>query len=579
VFLVLFYRFFSIQIIGGEEYTIKSDMNRIRERILTPIRGQFYDRNRVLLVDNVPAYSISVIPYELKNKEFLYSFVEENFPEELDNVKEKLQSATAYRPVKILHVDLHGLALFEENKLEMPGVFSQIEPQRDYPSGINASHFFGYIKEIDEDEIESFGTDYYRSGDIIGKDGLEKQYESYLKGEKGIKYIEVDALGQEMGEIITNNSANSDPGNNLILTFDRDLQIAAEQALEGKRGAVIALDPNTGEILTAVSKPDYDPFFMNRRLTPEEWNSVLNDTTNPLSNRATQGFFPPGSTFKLVAAIAVLNDSIITPDYRYYCNGVYQVGRRPYHCHNLGGHGNLNMIEAIEQSCNVYFYNLAFKHLDIDVWSKYGKLFKFGESSGLDTPEERSGILPDRKFLDERYLEGWTKGNVVNQIIGQGDVITTPLQMARFAGIIATKGKITTPHFLKAVYNTRTDSLVYEYEIKTEQIDIIRDEVWNTVRQGMHDVVHGERGTARRVRRAGVLVGGKTGTAQNAGEDHAWFIGFAPFDDPEIAICTFVENGGGGGANAAPVATDVLKRFFDLKKEREKVILSAEIDK
>ncbi|MFC1564077.1 penicillin-binding protein 2 [candidate division KSB1 bacterium] len=585
VFIVLFYRFFSIQIIGSEEYAIKSDMNRIRERILTPIRGQIYDRNNILLVDNVPAYSISVIPYELKNKEILYSFIGDHFPEELENVKQKLSDATEYRPVKILRVDLNGLALFEENKLEMPGIFSQIEPQRDYPSGISASHFFGYIKEIDEDEIGILGKDYYRSGDIIGKDGLEKQYENYLRGEKGLMYLEVDALGQEMGEIITNNSTNSVPGKNLILTFDRDLQATAEQALEGKRGAIIALDPNTGEILTAVSKPDYEPFFMNKRLTPEEWNAMLQDTTDPLANRATQGFFPPGSTFKLVAAIAALNDSIITPDKRYYCPGYTTIGTRVARCHRASGHGNLNLIEAIEQSCNVYFYNLAKNDIDIDVWSKYAKMFKFGEKTGLDTPEEKSGVLPDRAFLDEHFGKGqWTKGYEVNQVIGQGDVITTPLQMARFVGIIATKGKIVTPHFLKSVHDVQTDSMIYEYNIETEQIEIIREDVWNTVRQGMYDVVHGDGGTAKRVRAVGVPVGGKTGTAQTGTEqikreDHAWFIAFAPFDDPEIAICVFVENGGGGSANAAPVATAVLKKYFDLKKERQKVILSADIEK
>jgi len=575
-FIILLYRFFSVQIIGQELYFLRSEENRIRPVTVYPIRGLMYDRNGKLIVDNIPAYSISVIPYEVKaNKEF-NSFISTHFPEESTSIEKKIKQArTQYQVTKIMQVDYDKLTIFEENLADLPGVMTQIEPQRSYPSGVRMSHFLGYIKEIAEAEIQSMGNDYYHAGDIIGKKGIERQYEHILRGQKGNKYLEVNALGQVEREIITENTTPAKPGNSLILTIDLELQQLAEELLIGHNGAIIALNPQNGEIYIATSKPDYDPSLMSGRMTNEEANSIYNDVNHPLFNRATQSVFPPGSTFKLIGVIAALNDSILTPSKEYTCTGSHRVGRMPKYCWNRGGHGTLNMIEAIEQSCNVYFYNLS-RELDIDRWSYYASIFGFGNKSGIDIPEENSGVLPDSKLMDEKEGVGkWHPiGTIVNLIIGQGELLTTPLQMARFAAAIGTRGKLVQPHFLKYVIDSYSDSVVYVPDYEVTQIEEIRDDVWDVVREGMRLVINGERGTARSVRMKDVVVSGKTGTAQNPhGEDHAWFIAYADSENPTIAIAVFVENGGGGSRTAAPIASKILRKYFELQKQRGTIMV------
>ncbi len=581
IFLIIISRFLYVQILGGEAHSLQSESNRTREVEVVPSRGRIYDRNGKLLVDNIPAYSVFVIPYELKNDELLLSIIRELFPHEEVNIKTKLQNAsTRYQPVKILTVDHSKLTYFVENRSDLPGVISQDEPQRYYPSGIRAPHFLGYIKEINKEEIRGLEGDYYNSGDVIGKMGLEKQYEHLLRGQKGFKYLEVDVLGREVREIQTPNTVEPVPGNNLILTLDRDLQYKSEELLGDSLGAIIALNPFNGEIYAAVSKPDYEPFFMSSHFTQEEYNILLNDLGSPLYNRVTQSMYPPGSTYKLVGAIAALNDNIISPEQTFVCNGSFRIGRKVHYCWRKGSHGKLNLFQAIEQSCNVYFYNVSQK-LTLAQWAHYGKLLQFGENTGLDFPEENPGILPVKEYMDEKYKDvGWIeKGQMINLIIGQGDLLVTPLQMVKFTAAIATKGKMIQPHFLKMSVNSETDSTLFVLSDKTSYMDTIRDEVWEVIRQGMHGVVNGEKGTARTVRQRNVLVAGKTGTAQNIhGQDHAWFIGYAPEVDPVIALAVFVENGGGGGRIAAPIAREIFKEFFRLQNLQQESLLSSKMN-
>ena len=294
-FLVILGRFFYIQILGSEEHYVRSEANRTRPVEEIPTRGLMFDRNNILLVDNIPAYSLSVFPYELKNEEYLFGLISSKFPDRLNNVKEKIKNAkTRYQPVKILSgLDHSDIAYFVENRLSLPGVMSQVEPQRSYPSGIKAPHFFGYIKEIDEDEIEDFGSFYYKSGDLVGKQGLEKYYEEFLRGDKGYKFLEVDALGREVGEIQTVNTTLPVPGKNLVLTLDRELQKLSEDLLGDSLGAIVVINPQNGEIYAAASKPDYEPDFMSTRFTQKEYNMLLNDPRAPFYNRVAQSVFPP----------------------------------------------------------------------------------------------------------------------------------------------------------------------------------------------------------------------------------------------------------------------------------------------
>jgi len=570
-FLIIGYRFFTVQITGREEYYLRSEENRIRPVTEYPIRGLMYDRNMNLLVDNVPAYSILVIPYELKDKAKFQTFISDYFPEKSVDVTRRIRNAkTRYQATKIIQVNYDDLTIFEENIADLPGVMTQIDPQRYYPSTIRASHFLGYIKEIDEYEIKSIGEDFYQPGDIIGKKGIERQYEKFLRGEKGYKFLEVNALGQVIGEIITDNTTASVNGQNLVLTLDIELQQLAEELLSEKNGAVIALNPQNGEIYIAVSKPDYDPLLMSGQLTREQANELYNNPNTPLFNRATQSVFPPGSTFKIIGVITALNDSVLSPEKEYTCSGSYRLGRAIKSCWNKDGHGTLNMVEAIEQSCNVYFYNLS-RELTINQWAKYAEIFGFGINTGIDIPEENPGILPTSKFMDKKIGKNmWHPvGTMVNLIIGQGELLVTPLQMARFAAIIGTKGKVAQPHFLKYVVDSYTDSITVNPVFEQSFIENIRNDVWDVVREGMRRVVNGEKGTARSVRMNDIIVSGKTGTSENPhGEDHAWFIGYAPEEEPTIAIAVFVENGGGGGRVAAPIAGRIIREYFELLKNR-----------
>ena len=580
IFVVILGRFFYIQILGSEEHYLRSEANRTRQIQIVPTRGLIYDRNHVLIVDNVPAYAVSVIPYELENKDRLFQLISENFNSEYQNVQKKLEiAATRYQPVKILRTDHAGLTYFEENRFDLPGVISQDEPQRYYPSDIRASHILGYIKEIDENEFEEFGKKYYKSGDIVGKKGIERYYEDLLRGERGYKFMEVDAYGREVSEIITPNTRPPVPGNDLILTLDKDLQKLSEDLLGDSLGAIVVLNPQNGEIYAAVSRPDIDPIFMSSHFTQEEFDLLLNDPDKPLYNRVSQGMSPPGSTFKIIGALAALNENILSADQTYTCNGYFRLGNKVHECWKKEGHGTLNMVEAIEQSCNVYFYNLS-QEIDLDIWLRYSRLFEFGKYTGLDLPAEENnkGNLPTREYLDVKYKYDWTeKGQMAIMIIGQGDILVTPVQMARFAAAIGTKGKLIQPHFLKAAVDSRTDSVIYQPEAVEKQITEISDEAWEVVRMGMHNVVNGENGTAKSVRHSEISIAGKTGTAENPhGQDHAWFIGYAPEDNPTIALAVFVENGGGGARVAAPIAREIFKKYFDLQKIRNQKFISTQ---
>ena len=569
LFFVLTYKFFSLQILENEIYFSRSEQNRIREVIVKPTRGLIYNRNGELIVDNRPAFSIYMIPYEVTRSESIIPFFVRNNFIELDVIKEKIKKARmVFNPVKLVgQIDFRGLSIIEENKLDLPGIVYQSEPKRFYPLKSRATHLLGHIGEINEREIDLLGKDIYEPGDIIGIGGIERQYENILYGKKGYKYIQVDVHGREVESTLLAERRNIPPvpGKNLYLTIDHTLQQYGEELLKELKGSVILLDARNGEVLTMVSKPDYDPHFFSRNFTPEEWKKLSEDPSHILINRATVGEYPAGSTFKIISAIAALNEQLIKPTWARTCLGSFRLGRRSFDCFRHTVHGKLNLFQAIERSCNVYFYQLGLL-VGIDNWSKYAKIFKFGDKTGIDLPEEKSGNVPTKEYMDKVYGEKqWGKGHMVNMAIGQGDLLVTTLQMAVFAMTLGNEGIRYDPHLVKYYEGHETNEKVY-IKAKADTVSEVSESVYKVIKQGMYLVVNGEKGTGRACKLYGIDVAGKTGTAENPhGKDHAWFIGYAPVNNPEVAVCVMLENGGVGGSVAAPIARKILKKYFDSK--------------
>ncbi len=565
VFAVLVLRFGYLQIISWDRYFRVSERNRIREVVLEPERGLIYDRHGEILVDNRPSYSVSVVPYEFLKADSVVALVAEIIGMSPEQVRRKVRKSRVgnFTPVKVRRaIDFATLSRIEEHRLDLPGVFYNIESTRSYPAGIRAPHMFGYLGEITAEELEQRREQGYRMGDVIGKKGLELQYERFLRGEAGVKYLEVDALGREVRELTELAHRPARPGHAIYLSIDATLQRYLEQQMEGKRGAAVVLDPRNGEILALVSKPDYDPALFSKPISPEVWQSLLNDPGKPLFSRSFQSVYPPGSTFKLVLAAAGLETNRVDLTAKVNCVGTYRLGTRNFDCWKKGGHGPVDFYDAIEQSCNVYFYTLGLK-VGLDDWAAFARRFGFGRRTGIDLPNETPGLVPDRTYFDAKYgKRGWTRGLLLNLSVGQGDLLVTPLQMAYLAMLVGNEGVGYQPHLVKEIVNRATGEVV-EPEVQTYRVEGVSKQSYSRIKEGMARVVQGEHGTAKAARLPGVEVCGKTGTAQNPhGEDHAWFIGFAPRENPIIALAILVENGGSGGAVAAPLAGGVLRLRF-----------------
>jgi penicillin-binding protein 2 len=393
----------------------------------------------------------------------------------------------------------------------------------------------------------------------------------------------VDALGRVVRDLSASDSKfftprEPEPGTDLLLGLDAALQSMLESEMAGRRGGAIVINCKNGEVLALVSKPDYDPDLFSKPLSPQEWSRLSNDPDKPLYDRMVQSTYAPGSTFKLVLVIAGLETGLIDPNERVFCPGYFRLGNRSFGCWRQGGHGTVNLLQAIEQSCDVYFYRMGLK-VGLENWSKYAKLFNFGKLTGIDLVGERGGLVPDQEYLDQRYGRGrWSKGLMLNLAIGQGELLTTPLQMACFAMAIANEGHSFRPRIKRSTYDPENPKEQVVAEPDTVPIPGIRPESYAMAKRGMYMVVNSPTGTAKSARVPGVISAGKTGTAQNPhGETHAWYIGFAPFEDPQIAYCIFLEHGGGGGANAAPFARKIIALLYEKQKlvsQPEKVKLS-----
>lgn len=561
VFLLLTARLVQLQVVYKDLYGKKSEENSVRPIMHEPIRGYIFDRKGRLVVDNRPSYTITITPTEFDpgTVDELAAVLVLDPQFIVDRVK-KGRDHNRFAPVKIKRdVDFATLSYVEENRHRFPGVDFEIESKRYYPTKAKAPHLFGYTKEISERQLAESG-DYYRQGDIMGAAGIEAAYEKHLRGEKGVEFITVNAKGQILGAY---NNGHNDilprEGDDLLLTLDSDLQVFAESLLTDKHGAIIAIDPNDGGILAFASKPDFDPMLFSGVMPPEVWNALNSDPRKPLFNRGTLTRYPPGSTFKMVLAAAALQEGIITTQYRINCTGAFRFGNRIFK--DLHVHGSTNVHEAIQKSCNVFFYTVMMK-TGLHTWERYAREFGFGGVTAVDIQEENPGLVPSEEYYDRVYGKGkWTQGYLVNLGIGQGEVGVSPIQTACYAMVVANKGTLYQPHAVASI-RRKTPEPALPLSFNARTLDI-RNTVWNVLREGMYRVVNLPEGTGGAARVPGVTVAGKTGTAENPhGKDHAWFIGFAPYENPTIAVCIMVENAGFGGAIAAPIAGLCIEKYL-----------------
>jgi penicillin-binding protein 2 len=552
-----------MQILNQTSYQDKATDNSIKSIEQIPLRGVFYDRNSNLLVNNFPAYTLRITPADYDNK--LNRIIETILEVDsgyVSNILYQYKNFSKYLPIKIKRgIGFDVVAWIEENSLNLPGVDYIVEMRRGYPGGINGSHIFGYLKEITQKQLKK-ENEYYRQGDNIGNTGVEKTYEKQLRGTKGNKFVIVNSRRKVIDAF--NSGAEDIPavkGNYLILSIEANAQRVAEEEFIEKKGGLVAIDPSTGDILALVSAPEFDLNEFSY-ITPKDYLKTLyNDPGKPLFNRATTSIQSPGSTYKILSAIAALDMGIITTSTTFFCSGGITFGRF-FKCH--GVHGKVNVITAIEKSCNSFFYQLILK-IGIDNWAKYSRQFGFNSITGIDIGEENAGLIPDAEYYKKRYGPKWPRSIMLSLSIGQGEVSVTPLQLAQYTALIANNGKGFQPHLVKGFVDESNNEVV-DFEYK--KIDVgIDQRIFDVVKEGMFLVVNGK-GTATHLRWGEYEISGKTGTAQNPhGEDHAWFIAFAPFDNPKIAIAVLVENVGFGGTHAAPIAKKVIEAYLNSLKD------------
>jgi penicillin-binding protein 2 len=555
---LLLFRLTDLQFVRYESFRSTAEKNSIRQQPKSPLRGHIYDREGKLIVENNPSYTLTITPFEFHwhTLPLLVRFF--NVDTNLVRYRVTRAGVSSFEPVKILpNLSFAQLSLLEENRTILPGVGFLIESNRRYNLDARMAHLLGYTKEISPALLKLLG-EYYQPGDMVGFNGIEAYYEDILRGQKGFGYHTVNAMGKVVESFEHGRSdIPAREGTDIYLTIDQQLQRYGERLMRGRRGAIVAIDPRNGEILAFVSAPDYDLNDLSGKITPEVWSSLIGNPAKPMYNRCSMAAYPPGSTFKMLVALAALQEGIITPDTKIHCPGSYPLAGKDFGCH--GAHGNIGVIPALEHSCNVFFYKLIFK-LGFENLQKYGAMFHFGRLTGIDISNESEGTLPSEEYYNKRYGTRWNIGYLVNLGIGQGEVNTTPLQMAAFTATLANGGTYYRPHAVRKLrdrYRNETRDL----PVQSERLPISR-EAMSIIQRGMLRVVHGS-GTGYAARVSGVRVAGKTGTAQNPpNPDHAWFVGYAPFEEPTIAVSVIVENGGFGGTTAAPIAAAMIRQYL-----------------
>lgn len=576
-------RMFWLQIMNHDYYITRSDDNRMRVLTVPPVRGLIHDRNGVVLAENLPAYRLEVVPEQAQDiettLETLATLVTLN-EADIERFHERRKRTPKYMGVPLrLRLSEDELARFEVNRHLLPGVDVRAALSRHYPLGEAGSHVIGYVGSITEEEVKRLDPSRYQGTLSIGKVGVEKSHQDALHGKPGYKIIETNAKGRPLRELEYKRPL---PGQNLHLTLDASLQVSAYNALHGVEGAVVALNPKTGGLLAMVSRPGFKPGLFVHGIDHASYKALNEDPNRPLYNRALQGQYPPGSTVKPMMALAGLQYGINTPSTSRYCPGYFRLGnaKRRYRCWKRHGHGSMNLLHAVMQSCDIYFYDLAVE-LGVDRIHDFASQFGLGKPTGIDLPREKSGVLPSKAWKKKYFNQVWYPGETVSVGIGQGYMTTTPMQLAQMTSNIARRGEVMRPHILKRMENIISGEEKLVEPVMETRIQLADPIYWQKAIDAMHAVVHHPRGTAKRISiDIDYEIAGKTGTSQvialsqddkvapkneelpKEARDHALFIAFAPVEDPEIVVAVLVEHGGSGSGAAAPVARKVLDAYL-----------------
>ncbi len=602
-FFLLSLRLFYLQLYRGQLYREFSEKNSLRKENIPAPRGQIFDREQRLLVDNRLQLDVVITPQFVKDLPAVLAKIsaisDETFEKLYERYRSKLQGVFKFQPISLLENASWDIVVkVESSKQQLPGVEVIPRIRRTYLHKQVGSHLFGYLSEVSKKDLENYERDGIRSyslGDWVGRSGLEKHWEKHLRGTEGAQYVEVDAHGHRISSLGEEKTILHDlpptedpsPGSNVFLTIDEDLQLAAAEAMRGKMGAAVAIDPRTGEILTMISQPSFDPTDMSEK-GPEMWQSIVKNPYSPLRNKTLQDHFPAGSTFKVFTALAALEAGIVTPTTTVKCPGFYKFGNRLYNCHKKEGHGPVDLHSAIAGSCDVYFYHIA-SRLGINAISKMGMNFGLGSRTGIELGNEVPGLMPTEEWKLSNLKQEWTPGETLSASIGQGYNLVTPLQLAVAYSTMVNGGNLYKPYVISKIENIQGEvikrfqpELISNYKINPDHLSRIKD--------ALHDVANGPNGTATAfLKTPQKLISGKSGTAQviSMSRDdlfkpcqnlpfekrhHAWFVGYAPKENPEIVVSVLGMHECGGSRNASPVVKAVIEKWWAKKQTREQIL-------
>ncbi len=595
-FVLLLSRLVFLQILQGDKMRRYSEENRIKRVLIPAPRGMIFDRNKTLLVDNRPAFDLEITPQYLKEsgrkKESIkrLSILVNMSVKKIRAKLKKARGQPTFLPVKIKKdLSRDEVAKIETWRIAMPGVTVAMEIQRTNVYGDVASHLLGYIAKVTKRELPRLNKEErkYGMGDTVGKSGIEKEFESTLKGSEGYELVEVDALGRRMRKQKNETSSiigqrpehPAKPGNNLTLTIDQDLQIAAKEAFGDVAGGLVAMNPKTGEILAMISRPSYDPTVFSRGISSELWKNLLDNPGRPLRDKTIQDHYPPGSVFKPITAITGLQEGVITPSTKHLCTGSMRVGNRRYHCHRRGGHGEVSLARAIELSCDIYFYKVALKLKSVDQIAKWAKLFGLGEKTKIRLPREVPGLIPTQKWKEKRFGKPWTRGESLSVAIGQSFVLGTVLQITNAYSAIVNGGNLYHPYFVRSI-KSFDGKIIEEFQSKLVRKIDVNPSFLDVIKKGLYLVMNSPTGTGYWRRIPGAQMGGKTGTAQvirlsadkiyqkckkmkYQHRHHALFTGIAPMNDPSIVVSIIAEHQCAGSSGAAPIAIAVIHKYLE----------------
>lgn len=582
VFALLLARLWYLQVIRGEDFAELSERNRTRYIPIAPPRGPMFDRNGELLVENRPAFGISVLRGEIDDQAALLRRLSELTTIPVEDFERRMYAGRrlpSYHPVPLADdIGRDAMEKIQEQGIELPGVLVEVRPVRSYTHGPAGAHLFGYISQLTERDLQDKRGDAYRIGDLIGRSGLEKYLEDELRGSGGEKRVEVDARGRELRQL---KALEPIPGKKVYLTLDVALQEAAEQAFGEQSGAAVTLDVNTGEVLAMVSRPGFDPSLFASGISAADWKVLSTDPLHPLQNRAIQGQYPPGSTFKIVTAVAALEAEVATPATTVTCEGKMTLGDREIRCWKKEGHGSVDLKKALRESCDIWFYQVGLR-LGIDRLSTLALDLGLGKTLDFPLDGEKKGLIPTRQWKKRRFGQGWYDGETAIAAIGQGYVLTTPLQLAVMTAAVANGGSVLQPQVVQRIEELDGTEFFALQPKVLRKLDLSAANL-AAVRRGLEAVVNDPGGTAAICRLAEVRVAGKTGTAQvvkrkddkdksvtedpREFRDHALFVAYAPAERPQVAVAVVVEHGGHGGSAAAPVARAILRKYFGLADE------------